>query len=145
MNNLTRIPHHLNYYANRLGDIYEWKDNTFHLVQQYVTYSNHHEVYLTSPSRKTIRRSVHRLICLTFNGYPPPNTICCHRNDIKSDNRPENLYWGSYSDNNNDFQRNKSTPEYKAHNKPTTTGLATLNNLKWADDILSQPLPRKGP
>lgn len=48
---------------------------------------------------KTIRRSVNRLILLTFIGTPTGRMDSCHRNGDKSDNRLANLYWGTRSQN----------------------------------------------
>jgi len=42
---------------------------------------------------------VHHLILMAFVGLPQKGQIACHKNDIKTDNRLENLYWGTYSDN----------------------------------------------
>lgn len=43
---------------------------------------------------------VHRLVCAAFHGPPPPDKpFACHNNGCSSDNRPENLRWGSAEDN----------------------------------------------
>jgi hypothetical protein len=43
---------------------------------------------------------VHRLVCLTFHGEPPPNKpLALHKNGIKTDNRMSNLYWGDQEEN----------------------------------------------
>lgn len=45
---------------------------------------------------------VHKLVCLTFNGPPPDNSVrydINHINGIKSDNRSENLEWVTRSQN----------------------------------------------
>ena len=54
---------------------------------------------------------VHRLICEAFNGPSPGprKPHACHRNDVKVDNRAENLYWGSDFDNKQDAIRNGRT------------------------------------
>lgn len=109
---LKRIPGYLNYYANRLGEIYEWKSQQFHLLPQSIKPSGHHEVYLMAPSGYTSRKPVHRLICSTFNGVAKPNVICCHRNDIKADNSADNLYWGTHINNSDDLKENTSNDEW---------------------------------
>lgn len=51
---------------------------------------------------------VHQLVCRAFNGpQPTPAHMVCHRDDIKTNNRSDNLYWGTHADNMTDFRRNK--------------------------------------
>jgi hypothetical protein len=47
---------------------------------------------------------VHRLVALAFFG--DSNLPVCHKNDIPTDNRVENLYYGTYSENLHDSVRN---------------------------------------
>lgn len=47
---------------------------------------------------------VHRLVALAFFGES--DLPVCHKNDIPTDNRVENLYYGTYSDNMHDAVRN---------------------------------------
>lgn len=58
-------------------------------------------------SGKSCRARVHRLIALAFHGEPPfDGAVVRHLNDEKLDNRPENLAWGSRSQNAIDSVRN---------------------------------------
>lgn len=41
----------------------------------------------------------HRLVCEAFNGQPPEGAVCMHLNEDASDNRPENLAWGTQKEN----------------------------------------------
>ncbi len=47
-------------------------------------------------------KTIHRIMAETF--IPNPNNLpcVCHYNDIRDDNRIENLWWGSIEDNNKD-------------------------------------------
>lgn len=45
---------------------------------------------------------VHRVVLEAFVGPPPVGFQGLHKNDIGTDNRLDNLYWGTYSDNMND-------------------------------------------
>jgi hypothetical protein len=49
---------------------------------------------------------VHRLVLEAFVGPCPPGLEGCHRNDDSSDNRLENLYWGTHRQNMADRERN---------------------------------------
>ena len=52
------------------------------------------------------RTNVHRLVLEAFVGPCPSGLIACHINDVRTDNRLENLRWGTYQDNSNDRVRN---------------------------------------
>ena len=59
---------------------------------------------------------VHQLVMLAFQGAPPPGTEAMHLNGIPTDNRPENLRYGTHSENMIDMYRSgkgrlKLTPE----------------------------------
>lgn len=68
--------------------------------------SGHHMVTLSDTKFKRKDLLVHRLVLLTFVGEPPPGHEACHRNDIGTDNRLANLYWGTRSENVYDQIRN---------------------------------------
>lgn len=46
---------------------------------------------------KKFAKTLHRLVAKTFLPNPTNYPCVCHKNNIKTDNRVENLYWGSYS------------------------------------------------
>lgn len=47
---------------------------------------------------------VHRAVLLAYVGPPPIGMECLHRNGNPADNRPENLRWGTCSDNIRDLK-----------------------------------------
>lgn len=49
---------------------------------------------------------VHRLVLDAFVGPRPPGMVGCHRNDDASNNRLDNLYWGTPQENAADRRRN---------------------------------------
>ncbi|MCG7607124.1 NUMOD4 motif-containing HNH endonuclease [Mycobacterium sp. CnD-18-1] len=51
-------------------------------------------------------RKVHHLVLEAFVGGRPEGMMCLHDNDIPTDNRLENLSWGTGSDNQYDSVRN---------------------------------------
>lgn len=56
-----------------------------------------------------LKRSVmvHRLVCAAFHGEPPPGSpMALHWDDDRSNNRADNLRWGSHADNVGDRIRN---------------------------------------
>lgn len=68
-------------------------------------------------------RLVHRLILLTFRGPCPTGMECRHLNDIHTDNRLENLAWGTKLQNAADKRANGRM----AHTKGSRNGRATLS------------------
>ena len=59
---------------------------------------------------------VHQLVMLAFHGFPPPGLEAMHLNGNPKDNRPENLKYGTHSENMIDMYRKgkggiKLTPE----------------------------------
>ena len=48
---------------------------------------------------------VHQLVMLAFLGCPPPGMEAMHLNGIPTDNRPENLQYGTHSQNMTDMYR----------------------------------------
>lgn len=51
------------------------------------------------------RASVHRLVCIAFNGPPPPKAHAAHDDGDQSNNRADNLFWRTPSANNLDKAR----------------------------------------
>jgi NUMOD4 motif/HNH endonuclease len=56
---------------------------------------------------------VHRLVAAAFCPRQPHETIARHLNDERTDNRAENLAWGTLSDNTQDCLRNGLHPHAK--------------------------------
>jgi len=42
---------------------------------------------------------VHRLVCEAFNGPAPEGAVCMHLDEDYTNNRPENLKWGTQKEN----------------------------------------------
>lgn len=64
-------------------------------------------VYTLMHEGKKWHCKVHRLICESWHGPPPfEGAQARHLNDDKTDNNPDNLFWGSASDNQTDKYTN---------------------------------------
>lgn len=63
-------------------------------------------VTLCGTDRRKINYDVQRLVCMTFHGSCPDGMECRHLNDVRDDNRMENLAWGTPKQNAEDRDRN---------------------------------------
>jgi hypothetical protein len=66
-------------------------------------------------------RKVHQLVLEAFVGPRPPGMECRHLNDVKSDNRLENLAWGSHKKNGEDMARLGRSARGERHPKARLT------------------------
>lgn len=48
---------------------------------------------------KRIQLSVHRLVLVSFAGWPPKGKVACHVNGKRHDNKIENLMWATQDEN----------------------------------------------
>ncbi len=60
--------------------------------------NGYHVVHL-SREGVTSKHYVHRLVLTAFIGEPEDGAECCHNNDVRTDNRLENLRWDSHLEN----------------------------------------------
>lgn len=51
-------------------------------------------------------RAVHSLVLEVFVGSRPEGYVCCHKDDVRTNNYVGNLRWGTYSDNATDRIKN---------------------------------------
>ena len=54
-----------------------------------------------------VERRVHKLVLLAWQGPPKPGQQARHLNGIKTDNRPQNLRWGTALENARDRERHR--------------------------------------
>ena len=70
---------------------------------------------------KTYR--VHRLICEAFNGKPENGQVCMHLDEDASNNRPDNLKWGTQKENLN-FPKYKEKLRQRMRNRSCKESVA---------------------
>lgn len=94
------IPHYEGLYqVSSLGRIWSVRS------QRYLSLNHDRGGYLicglTDKYGKRKTEKIHRLVALAFIGEPPEGKTCVnHLNEIKDDNRVENLEWASVKENN---------------------------------------------
>jgi hypothetical protein len=73
---------------------------------QVLTPATHRQGYYSVKVCGGRRELVHRLMAKAFIPNPENLPLVRHLNDVKTDNRLENLAWGTYSENSKDSVRN---------------------------------------
>ena len=97
------------YLVSRIGKIFARNRRGYNRWFQLIPYHSrgYEEVTLwNNSSRQCSKYIMHRLVALLFIPKPQDKPLVCHKNDIRDDNRIENLYWGDAVDNYLDAVRN---------------------------------------
>lgn len=99
------IPALKGYWADRDGRIWSLRSGEPRLLSAVPDQSGYLGVTIKLAYRVRARRSVHQLVAAAFHGALPPGLQTRHLNGIKTDNRPENLAYGTAQDNADDRKR----------------------------------------
>src|SRR6516164_10962662 len=101
-----QVPSWPNYEVNQVGVVRTIK--TGHIKRQKLHHGYWHisAQRRGSRTRQTILVPVHRLVLEAWVGPCPSGLECRHLNDVKTDNRLENLTWGTRHENSADSIRN---------------------------------------
>lgn len=96
------IPGWPGYEASSLGRIRSPRK----VLAQHITRNGYLITIMSNKKSKTV--SVHKHVLLAFVGDPPEGTECRHLNGIRTDNRIENLTWGTHSENSVDQVKHRT-------------------------------------
>lgn len=99
------IPDHENYFASKDGRILSTKKKDPAIMKPILSKDGHMYVFLYDKG-KMKKMWIHRAVLLAWDREPMKNEEARHLNDIPSDNRLENLCWGSRLENVSDKRRN---------------------------------------
>lgn len=104
------------YYISDLGRVYSHYSQK--CLKPLTTHAGYHRVHLCKDG-KTFNASIHRLVATAFIPNPESKPTVNHINEIKTDNRSENLEWATNSEQNIHGTRIKRVvahTDYKARN-----------------------------
>lgn len=105
------IPGHPRYYATSLGRIIGPKG---HVLRPQPNAAGYPTVNVSAGTSRGAthqwRRPIHQLVLCAFVGPRPDGMGTRHLNDVKVDNRLENLCWGTPAENREDAVRNGRLP-----------------------------------
>lgn len=90
---IRAVPGYPRYYATVEGDILKKRGNSFFKL----TPTKVHNGYYTVKIKHRVK--VHRLVALAFLPNPHNYPIVCHKDNVPTNNRVNNLYWGTQSQN----------------------------------------------
>jgi hypothetical protein len=100
----------------------KYRSDTWNLMKQCVNKKGYCYLNLVPPeggSYKTFR--VHRLVLLAFVGPCPEGMECRHLNGVHTDNRLENLCWGTPEENRQDNRQHGVYKKGESHHWNKTT------------------------
>jgi hypothetical protein len=99
------------YHCDRVGRVYLFRHGAWFEVKQSINSEGYLRVHVRHPGDGRMRLTrVHRMIADAFYGpSPTPDHLARHLNDIRTDNRAENIAWGTRSENAQDASRNGRT------------------------------------
>jgi len=101
-----QIKDYPDYEVSNLGRIKSNKRNKSRILNGSLNPAGYYRVGLKKDGKINFFYK-HRLICCTFNNEPLDTiSFVCHKNDIKDDNRLDNLYLGDINSNAKDAIRN---------------------------------------
>lgn len=89
---------------------------------------------------KTYCAFIHRMVTIAFHGKPPADKpYACHKDDCQTNNRTDNLYWGSHADNTRDREENGKGSKGASNGRAmlTPVEVAEIRRL-YADGNVSQ-------
>lgn len=82
------------YFVSTLGRIVSLRRKTPFVMNPEIDKDGYSRVNIRCNDGKSTHKVLSRIVCEAFNGpSPTPEHVCCHNDNNKSNNRPENLRW----------------------------------------------------
>lgn len=107
---LVRSPHHPRWFVDTMGKAWMAHYKTGGLRPCKLDKSKYPKIAISG-----LRLRVHTVVATAFHGPRPPGLQCRHLNDNPRDNRPDNLAWGTPTENMADLIRNNGGRHFLSH------------------------------
>lgn len=133
---IKRLHGFINYGVCTTGDIVSFRTRNRKVLKTKLSNSGNVKITLRTDSGDYVTRSVARLVAEAFIPNPHNKTHVVHINNDKSDNRVENLKWGSLQE--IPGSRNRKNFKFKKHSLPLE-----INNDFWKMLCDEQSIPIK--
>jgi len=114
------IPDFPGYYINKIGEVWSCQKSgrwVAGLLKPVINSDGYLQVVLYKNNCR-IHKKISVLVLETFVGPRPKGFECCHKNDVKVNDRLINLYWGTKSENAEDAFRNGKRCSKKGEHHP---------------------------
>lgn len=98
---LYEVPRFPGYAVDHTGNVFTNKRGPWRMLCHVVDRNGYLKVQICKDGKVTCT-GAHRIACEAFHGPAPAGMVARHLNGIPSDNRPENLAWGTPSQNTQD-------------------------------------------
>lgn len=134
------VPEHPSYEVSNHGQVRRryakgrWKAG--HILRPGQSHSGHLYVIITNGDGLARKQFVHRLVAAAFVGPCPfEGAYVLHHDDVPTNNRPENLYWGDHSQNVKDARLNRKSPG-EVSQQSAQPGEENSSAILSVDDVL---------
>ena len=118
------------YQVSNLGRV--WSIRANRVMKPVMADRRYQAVNLYARGKRPKMRKVHQLVAEAFIGPRPDGLLCLHRDDDKTNNTAENLYWGTPSQNNSDCNRNGR------HHMLDMTMVRAIRNDNRSDQVIAK-------
>ena len=118
MEKWTKVPEFPQYEISDCGRLRRFGKNT---IINPKTSGREYPYYVLYSKNKMHKRKIGQLVLSGFVGLKPDGLECCHRDDDKTNNNLDNLYWGTHAQNLEDQRRNGKVLRGELHGRCTIT------------------------
>ena len=117
-NIVGNIPGFSRYYVSDKGSVYSNTSGTWKKMSKRKSSNGYLNVTLFDDNHRRLRTKLHILVAKVYIPNPNNKPCVCHKDNNRSNNSVENLYWGTYKENSQQMVRDGRhyVPKFKLSN-----------------------------